>query len=391
MDLKQEVREHLQNKLIPFWAALRDEANGGFTGYVGFDLQKDETAPKGCILNSRILWFFSRAYQMLKQPPLLELARHAYAFMDRFEDTEYGGLYWAVTYDGKPLDTAKHTYAQAFAVYGLAAYAQASGNPEALQKAMGLYTLIETRMADENGYGEAFDRVFHPEINGKLSDNPKLTGRGVIAQKTMNTLLHLLEAYTLLYEVGRDPRVLSSLRALLLMLRLKVYNREANRLEVFFDSGMRSLFDMQSYGHDIEASWLIDLAARVAQTPEERAETERLTTELARDVLKRAFRDGSLLNERVEDEDDDTRVWWVQAETMVGLANLWQKTGEAEWLEAMQAEWRYIRTRLADPREGGEWYWCLDAEGTPCPRPIVEPWKCPYHNGRMCMELVERL
>ncbi len=391
MDLKQDVREHLQTRLIPFWAALRDDHRGGYVGYVDFDLHRDELAPKGCILNSRILWFFSRAYLLLGDEALLAHARHAYDFTERFWDAENGGLYWSVTCDGQPLDTTKHTYAQAFAIYALAAYAQAAGDSRALERAMELYTIIQVRMTDAYGYLEAFDSAFRPVENAKLSDNPKLTERGVIAQKTMNTLLHVLEAYTLLYEASRDARVLVSLRALLLMLGTKVYNREENRLEVFFDARMGSIFDMQSYGHDIEASWLIDLAAQAAQNPAERADTERWTTKLARGVMERAFRNGSLLNECVEGEDDGTRVWWVQAETMVGLANLWRKTGEAQWLNAMQDEWNYIRTKLIDPRDNAEWYWCVTDMGVPCEKPIVEPWKCPYHNGRMCMELMQRL
>lgn len=391
MDLKQAAREHLQQKLLPFWANLRDERNGGFYGYVDFHLAPDPGAMKGCILNSRILWFFSRAYQLLQDEKLLAYARHAYAFLPRFTDAENGGLYWSVTSDGKPLDTAKHTYAQAFAIYGLAAYASATGEGEALDKAMELYTLIEARMTDENGYLESFSRDFQPLTNDKLSDNPKLVQRGVFARKTMNTLLHILEAYTLLYQTGHDPRVLASLRKLLLVFETKVYNRQENRLEVFFDTDMHSIFDMQSYGHDIEASWLIDLAAETALDAPGCEQTRRWTTELTRGVMQRAFRNGSLLNENTEGEDDPTRVWWVQAETMVGLANLWQKTGDAQWMDAMQAQWQYIQNHMVDPRGNAEWYWCISGDGTVCEKPIVEPWKCPYHNGRMCMELMTRL
>jgi mannobiose 2-epimerase len=363
MDLKREARVHLEQKLIPFWKALRDGENGGYYGRVDFGLTVDRLAPKGCILNSRILWFFASAYEALGDRELLAYARHAYEFLANFRDGENGGLYWSVAFDGTPLDTQKHTYAQAFAIYGLAAYASASGDERALAEATALYELIETRMRDENGYLEAFDRAFRPFTNAKLSDNPKLTARGVIAEKTMNTLLHVLEAYTLLYRVGRDARVLASLRALLLTLMQKVYNREANRLEVFFDARMRSIFDMQSYGHDIEASWLIDLAAQTAQTPAERAGTEAVTTALAGGVMERAWRERSLLNERTEGEDDGTRVWWVQAETMAGLCNLWQKTGDARWRSAMEETWAFIMTRMVDPREGGEWYWCLTPGG----------------------------
>lgn len=391
MELKREAEEHLRNRLIPFWMKLKDTVNGGYIGLVDFDLQPDAHAPKGSIYTSRILWFFSTAYRLLGDEELLECAHHAYAFLERFWDGEHGGVYWSVTYDGKPLDTMKHTYAQSFAIYALSAYAMASGDDRALRRAESLYGLVESRMRDEDGYLEAFECDFRPSGNEKLSDNPRLLARGVVASKTMNTLLHIMEAYTQLYLAGRDGCVLQSLRSLLLTLRDQVYNQEANRLEVFLDAHFHSLFDMQSYGHDIEASWLIDLAADTALPEQEREEVKRWTTELARGVCARAFGENGLLNERVEGKDDPTLVWWVQAETMIGLANLWQKTGEAQWLTALQRQWETIRTKLVDPRPDSEWFWCLTGEGVPERRPFAEPWKAPYHNGRMCMELMTRL
>lgn len=391
MDLKLEVTEHLTHKLIPFWESLLDEQNGGYFGYMDFDLHLDPQAPKGCILNSRILWFFSRAYAMLGDKQLLACAQHAYAFVDRFWDHSLGGVYWSCTFDGQPLDTMKHTYAQSFAIYALSAYAVATGDQEALSRAMALFELIETRMKDDIGYLEAFDRTFQPLDNQKLSDNPKLMARGLVAEKTMNTMLHVMEAYTSLYEASRDERVKASLRKLLLTISEKVYNHRENRLEVFFDPALHSIFNMQSYGHDIEASWLIDLAARAVFDPEERSVTALWTSRLANGVLTRAFRNGSLMNECAEGEDDPTRIWWVQAESMVGIVNLWQKTGEPCLVNLFNQQWRYIQNTMVDPRDGSEWYWCVDANGAPEHRPIVEPWKCPYHNGRMCMEMIARL
>ncbi len=391
MDLKREAELHLRRKLIPFWTALKDERQGGFYGYVGFDLKPDPEAPKGCIYTSRLLWFYSTAFRLLGDGPLLACARQAFNFLDRMWDNREGGVFWACTFDGQPLDTAKHTYAQAFAVYGLAAFALASGDERALGRALELYTLIETRMRDETGYLEAFDRSFVPQENVKLSDNPTLLARGIVAERTMNTLLHVMEAYQLLYEASGDGRVLVSLRALLKTLGERVYNPKANRLEVFLDARLRSVFDMQSYGHDIEASWLIDLAAKTALDRRERVATERWTAELARGVLARAFRNGRLLNECLEGKNDPVSIWWVQAETMIGLTNLWQKTGDPSFADAMQATWQRIMTEQVDPREGAEWYWRLDANGAPERMPFAEPWKGPYHNGRMCMELMTRL
>ena len=300
MDLKQLAQAHLTEKLVPFWASLRDKARGGFYGYLGYDLSLDAGAPKGCILNSRLLWFFSRAYQATGNPETLALATQAYEFLQRFWDATYGGVYWSVTSDGQPLETMKHTYAQAFAIYGLCAYGMAGGLARPLEQAMALYRLIETRMTDSVAYLEAFDRQFQPLSNLKLSDHPRLLARGVVAEKTMNTLLHVLEAYTALHEATGDNAVADSLRRLLGIITQKVYHRQLNRLEVFFDTELRSVFDMQSFGHDIEASWLIDLAARRVLEGEALKEVTDLTTALAQGVFQRAYRDGSLFNEQKE-------------------------------------------------------------------------------------------
>lgn len=391
MDLKLAIAHHLSDTILPFWMGLRDPVHGGYIGYVGFDLQADAEAARGCIQNSRILWFFSRAYTQLRSPVLLACARQAYRFFENFVDRYEGGLYWMCTAGGAPLDDAKHTYNHAFAVYALAAYARASGREKPLRQATALFELIETRMTRDGYYVDAFTRRFRKNQNLKLGDSPKLLARGTVAEKTMNTLLHLLEAYTLLYEVGGDARVKDRLRSLLSLIGEKVYNPAENRLEVFFDSGYRSLIDMQSFGHDIEASWLIDLAADVALSGENLIQTKAMTTRLAKGVLERAFVGDSLLNERVEGEADSRRIWWVQCETMVGLVNLWQKTGDPELMDRMRSLWEYIQRTLVDKREGGEWYAAADAAGKPLEQPVAGPWKAPYHNGRMCLEMMRRL
>lgn len=391
MDLKLEAERHLKSVIIPFWSELRDERHGGYVGYVGYDLKADASAPKGCIQNSRILWFFSSAYSRLRTPALLECANHAYRYLETFADKKDGGLFWMCTADGEPMDETKHTYNHAFAIYALAAYARASGKEKPLHQALKLFELVESRMTRDGQYLDAFTRAFRPLSNLKLSDSPKLMARGVVAKKTMNTVLHVLEAYTLLYEIGKDRRVLARLQYLLDFIMRYVYDRDNNRLNVFFDGAMRSLIDMQSYGHDIEASWLIDLAADAAQTDGERAQTKAVTSRLAQGVLDRAFSGGSLKNEIVEGEADARRIWWVQAETMVGMLNLWQKTGDVGLMKQISALWQYINASIVDHRQNGEWYAILDETGVPARLPVAEPWKAPYHNGRMCLEMMKRL
>lgn len=382
----QEIEAHLRTKLIPFWEGLKDKEKGGYTGYMGYDLAIDKSYEKGCILNSRILWFFSNACMLLREETLREDAEHAYRFLrEHCLDEKYGGVFWSVTADGEPLDTTKHTYNQAFAVYALSSYYDAAKDREALSLAAGLQKLIEERCRDEGGYLEAFDREFRPAGNEKLSEN------GVMAERTMNTLLHVFEAYTEYYRVSGDEKTAGYLREMLDLIDRKVYNRRLQRQEVFFDRDWHSLIDLHSYGHDIEAAWLIDRGLEILGDPEYTDRIAPITREMTEHVYSAAYREHSLLNEAEKGIDNTTRVWWVQAEAVVGFLNGYQKQGERRYLEAAEDIWAYIREYLVDKREGSEWFWCVDESGVPEEKPIVEPWKCPYHNGRMCMEVMRRL
>lgn len=383
----EDVKNHLTGTILPFWKNLRDEENGGYCGWLGYDLRKDEKAVKGCILNSRILWFFSNAYLLLKEDSLLKEAEHAWRFLkDYCVDRENGGVYWSLTYDGRPEDTTKHTYNQAFAVYALSSYYDASGDEQALGLAKELYALIETKCRDEYGYLEAFNIRFQPEENDKLSEN------GVMAEKTMNTLLHVFEAYTELYRVTKDKEVGDRLRFMLDVVAEKVYNPALGRQEVFFDRTWNSLIDLYSYGHDIEAAWLVDRGLDILDDAAYKKKLSPITREITGNIYQRAYMEHSLVNEAENGVVDTTRVWWVQAEAVVGFLNGWQRDpGHREYLEAAQDIWEYIKKHIVDHREGSEWLWAVDREGNPLEKPIVEPWKCPYHNGRMCMEVIRRI
>ena len=383
----KEVREHLEQKIIPFWKGLRD-ARGGYYGYVDHELRVDRDAVKGCILNSRITWFFSAAYKLLGDSSLLDEARHGYEFMkNSCFDAENGGVYWSVRCDGTPEDTTKHTYNQAFSIYALAAYYEVSGDAEALELALRQFELIESKCTDEIGYKEAFDRSFHEVDNDKLSEN------GVMAEKTMNTLLHVFEAYTELYRVSRDARVKARLEWIFEEFANKVYNPKLHRQEVFFDKNMNSLIDLYSYGHDIETSWLLDYGLEVLDEPKYRAMIAPITDDMLANLYQVAFDGHSLNNECDRGAVNTTSIWWVQAETVLGFVNGGLKHPEIkEYMMAARAEWDYIKEHMIDPRAGGEWFWDVDKNGGPTDgKPIVEPWKCPYHNGRMCIEVIKRL
>lgn len=387
MKFVQEIETHLKEVLIPFWESLHDREHGGFYGWLGYDLKLNQQAVKGVILNSRILWFFSNAYRMLGDETLLAYAKHAYRFLrDVCIDKEYGGVYWSMTYDGEVEDHTKHTYNQAFAIYALASYYDASQENEALKLAYQLFDLIEFRCRDREGYGEAYGRAFHPVSNEKLSEN------GVMASRTMNTLLHVFEAYTELYRTDRNGRVGEKLREILTQFADKVYNPRLKRQEVFFDSRWNSLLDLHSYGHDIEASWLLDRGCQILGESEWTEKIKPIVKALAEKIYARAYKDYSILNECENGVDNTDRVWWVQAEGIVGFLNAWENEPEQlYYLQAAQDIWAYIRRYLIDPRSGSEWYWRVDEKGVPIAgEPIVEPWKCPYHNGRMCMEVMAR-
>lgn len=381
-----EIKEHLVNDLIPFWQGLKDEENGGFYGYLSYDLKLDKKAVKGCILNSRILWFFSNAYMVLGDSSLLESARHAYQFLkDYCVDNEFGGVFWSLTYDGTPEDTTKHTYNQAFSIYALASYYDASKNPEALEIAWKLYDLVESKCKDKYGYLEAFTRSFEPEENDKLSEN------GVIAEKTMNTLLHVFEAYTELYRVTKEEKVAKQIRFMMDIIKDKVFNKEIGRQEVFFDKTWNSLIDLYSYGHDIETAWLVDRGLEVLDDEAYTNMLSPITKIITENIYNRAYIDHSLVNESENGVVDTTRVWWVQAEAVVGFLNGYQKQGDKKFLDASEDIWNYIKKYFIDKRNGSEWFWSVKEDHTPNEKPIVEPWKCPYHNGRMCFEVLRRM
>lgn len=388
MMMLEEVKAHLLNDIIPFWKNLRDDEFGGYYGYMDYDLKVDKRAVKGCILNSRITWFFANAYTLLKDESLLEEAKHGFAFMkEHCMDKENGGIFWSMKYDGTPEDTTKHTYNQAFSIYALSSYYEATHDEEALAMAKELFHIIETKCTDEIGYKEAFDKEFHEVENDKLSEN------GVIAEKTMNTLLHVFEAYTELYRVAKLPEVKERLEWIMDTFADKVYNPKLHRQEVFFDRNMNTILDLHSYGHDIETAWLMDRGVEVLGEKKYEEKMTPITKDLTAEIYKVAFDGHSLANECEKGVVNVHRIWWVQAETVIGFLNGWQKDPEkTEYLDAAKSEWQFIKDHVMDKRQGSEWFWEVDQSGKPYEgRPIVEPWKCPYHNGRMCFEVIRRL
>ena len=354
--IHDEIRRDLSERIIPFWKRMRDDLRGGYVPQTDFDLTPRPDADKGSIQNSRILWFFSEAYRFLGDRSLLDEADHAYAMLSRMTDPENGGVCWSLRADGSVADGTKHTYAQAFAVYGLAAYYMASGKAEALGRAEDLFRCIEKNCRDRDGYLEEFSADWEPRENRKLS------GAGVLAFRTMNTLLHVLEAYTALYEASPDGGVRERLYEILSVFETKIYNPEKRRLEVFFDRDYRSLADLHSFGHDNEASWLVGKTLDVLADGALTARIRPLLLSLADCVYREAWT-GSLPNEREGTRLDARRCWWVQAETLLGFLCAWEHTGEERYRDAVSVQWAFIRDHVIDRREGGEWFRTVDEEG----------------------------
>lgn len=409
--LKQEVLETVTENILPFWLKMQDKENGGFYGQMKGDGTLVKEANKGGILNARILWSFSAAYRVLGHPEYLEAATRAKDYiLAHFIDPEYGGIYWELDYKGNPVDTKKQFYAIGFAIYGLSEYVRATGDEEALQSCMALYDSIETHSLDReyNGYIEACTREW-----GEIADM-RLSELDANYPKSQNTHLHIIEPYTNLYRCFKElsaqdvvsvpgnkamlckewqMKVEKSLRNLIDIFCEKILNPETYHLDLFFENDWtRGAGWLESYGHDIECSWLMHEAALVLDDEAVLAKVEPIVQKVAKASEKGLNADGSMTHEANLDTGyvDADRHWWVQAETVVGFYNIYQYFHDDSALQKALHCWQYIKDNLID-HELGEWYWSRDPE-----RHINRKddhagfWKCPYHNSRMCLELIKR-
>jgi mannobiose 2-epimerase len=389
----QEVRDNLTSNILPFWLRLQDP-RGGFYGEVLADGTVLEDAPRGVILGARLIWAFSAAAQVLPDPAVSAAATEACRwFQAHFIDPEHGGVYWSVTASGEPLDSKKQLYAQGFAIYGLSEYVRLCDDAGALQEAIGLYKLVEERFADQEngGYLEALSRDFSP-----LKDM-SLSAHDINADKTMNSHLHLLEAYANLYRVWPDAGLRTAVEQLLELLGTRIM-APSGHLQLYFRRDWSVLPGGLSYGHDIETSWLALECAEALDDKSLVARVKPWTLRMAVAGNEGILPDGSMRYEKLLDgRYDDSRQWWVQAEAVVGNLWLWKKHGElpaterAAALDRAHACWEYIRNHLVDTA-GGEWWWAILPDGTiDLSQPKAGFWKCPYHNTRMCLHVLELL
>ena len=417
--LKQEMREVLENNILRFWLdKMQDEEHGGFYGRIDNSGVLHAEADKGAILNARILWTFSAAYRVLGKEEYLAMATRAKEyFIGHFIDEEQGGVYWSVDYNGQPKDTKKQFYAIGFAIYGLSEYARATGDREALDYALSLYECIEEHALDRehNGYIEACTRDWQPIADMRLS------AYDANYPKSQNTHLHIIEPYTNLLRCLKEMReqescdyvpaigsilpigvsipmetmmaVEASLRNIIGIFTDKILNPETHHLDLFFEMDWtRGAGQLESYGHDIECSWLMHEAALVLGDQQVLKKMESIVRLVAQASEKGLNTDGSMIHEAnlTTGHKDDDLHWWVQAEAVVGFVNLYQHFGDEEALEKALRCWQYTKEQLID-WDGGEWYWSRHADGTlNTTDDKAGFWKCPYHNGRMCLEIIER-
>lgn len=388
-ELKKESRLLLEENILRYWTErMTDREHDGFYGRITGDDQTEPLADKGAVLNARVLWTFSSAYRVLKNPVYLDMAERAKKYLLRcFYDTEFGGVYWSVDFNGRPRDTKKQIYALGFALYGLSEFHRATGNRDALEYAIKLYNSIERYSRDdrEGGYLEALTRDW------KEIGDMRLSLKDANEKKTMNTHLHILEPYTNLYRVWKDETLALRLRELIRIFLDRILNEDGH-LGLFFDENWNSKSQAVSYGHDIEASWLLHEAALVLGDAELLKEVERVVPRIAEAAAEGLQEDGSLIYEydREENRYDGDRHWWVQAEAVVGYLNLYEHFGDEKALDRVEACLGYIKEHLVDARNG-EWFWSIRHDGT-VNRDDDKAgfWKCPYHNGRMCIEILER-
>ena len=417
--LRQEMRDVLENNILRFWLdKMQDTENGGFYGRMDGHMLLYPEAEKGAILNARILWSFSAAYRVLGNQEYLDAATRAKDYIiEHFVDKEYGGVYWSVDYKGTPLDTKKQFYAIGFAIYGLTEYVRATGDREVLDYALELYECIEEHALDHehNGYIEACTREW-----GEIADM-RLSEFDANYPKSQNTHLHIIEPYTNLLRCLKELhaqescdyvpvlgsvlpvgisvppelllRVEGSLRNLIDIFTDKILNPETHHLDLFFEMDWtRGAGHLESYGHDIECSWLMHEAALVLDDKQVLEKVEPIVQTVAKASEKGIRPDGAMIHEANLDTGhaDDDLHWWVQAENVVGWLSIYQYFGDEEALQKANTCWEYIKQHLID-YDNGEWFWSRRKDGTlNMDDDHAGFWKCPYHNSRMCLEVIER-
>lgn len=389
MELKSQMHNELHS-ILDYWVNNAiDEKNGGFIGTIDYTETKQYNDPKGSVLNARILWAFSASYPITQNKEHLQMAERAFDYIARyFYDREHGGIFWSLNYDGTPNDTKNQIYALAFIIYGLSEFYAASGNEEALKMAIALYEKIEEHSFDSvyKGYFEAFTRDWKPIDDLRLSD------KDANEKKTMNTHLHIVEAYANLYRVWKDEKLKQVTANLLETIDKYFINTDTKHLRLFFNEEWVEKEDVISYGHDIEAAWLLQWCAEAIEDENLTAIYKKHAMVLTEGALEGLDDDGGLWYEMEMHNNQmiEEKHWWPQSELWIGLVNAWQLTGDKKYLDLTQKNWEFVRQYILD-KTNGEWVWGVNKDYSLIEKDKAGFWKCPYHNSRACIELIKRL
>ncbi len=396
--LSKSAELELKGDILPFWLAhTRNPQNGGFVGMITANMKVKNNVPRGALLTSRILWTFSTAYRVYHDPAYLEMARYAYRdLVDHFWDAKNGGIYWAITPDGKSQASAspdgkdrapmKLIYGQVFGVYALSEYYRATGEKEALDKAIAIYSLVEAHARDHvnGGYFDVLDERWN-----RIPASGNLLGPG---SKSQNSHIHILEAYTNLLRVWPDAGLKANQADLFSMVVRHIIDPRTHHLILFLKDDWTPISDEVSYGHDIELSWLLVEAAQVLGDHAAIAQARAIAVDMARVTLAEGVDpDGGVLSEGgPKGVTNGNKEWWPQAEAAIGFLNAYQISGDLRYLDASRHSWEFIEAHFVD-RVQGDWFNLLKRDDTPLKLPKVSLWKCPYHSGRSCFELMERV
>lgn len=387
--LKSELTAELDS-ILNYWSKhTLDNQNGGFVGQIDFNDHIIANAEKGSVLNSRILWTFSSSYQITKKENHKEIAKRAFEYLLKyFYDPEFNGLFWSINADKKPKDTKNQIYALAFAIYGLSEYYVISQDQKALETAVNLYKSIQKYSYDpvNKGYLEAFTRDWQPIEDLRLSD------KDANEKKTMNTHLHIIEAYANLFKVWKDETLKKDSIELLETIEKHFINTETGHLRLFFDENWIEKPDVISYGHDIEAAWLLLQCAEVLEEENLIASYKKHAVQIAEVTKEGLDTDGGLWYEFEPKENEliAEKHWWVQAEALIGFYNAYQLTGNEEYLKIVFENWNFIKKHILD-HKNGEWFWGIHKDYSLIQKDKAGFWKCPYHNSRACLELINRI
>ena len=389
--LKSKVQKDLFTNIIPFWLSNTiDIENGGFYGRIANNLVPEPNAPKSLILHTRVLWSFAFLYGYKNDPAYLDIADRAYNFLiERFMDNVNGGMFWLLDVKGNPLETYKKMYGQAFTIYAFSEYYKITKNEDVLNKAIEIFRLIEKNNYDpiHKGYYEGSSREW------KVDKNISLSAVDMNEVKSMNTHLHIMEAYTTLYSVWPDATLKGKLIELIHLHLDHIISPETNHLKLFFDEAWCSKSKNISFGHDIEASWLLCEAAKIINDPVIDSKIEKVAIDMVKVIIKDGFdQKDAIYGARESDGTVHTQLeWWQQAEAMVGFVNAWQITGDEDYLNWTVRMWTVIEKYIIDHKDG-EWFYGVASNGDYDHTKFkVSEWKGPYHNVRACVEVLRRL